>query len=127
MPALTSLEAAAIRAIMDEASEWSDTLARQLQLVQVLSRENTGGGFFTDLRVPEDAPGIHGPSYFGQNVHAAIRGLSHGIGLILFLRDGRMDLLEGYAVAGEDTSPIDFEHVDFRITDEPSGWTENVR
>ena len=84
------------------------------------SRENTGGGFFVDLEVPldvEDVIGEKGP--FGKSVYIGIEGLEYGLGAILFVKDGRLSLLEGYAVGAEDTSSIDFTAVEFALIEEP--------
>jgi hypothetical protein len=123
VPSLTNLEIAAIRTIIDEIPEWRSVLTHQLELVEVADRENTGGGFFTDLRIPDSAPAVVGQTHLGETTHAAIDGLEYGVGLILFLKEGRMDLLEGYSVGGEDTKPIDWERIGFRITDHPTSWS----
>ncbi|MCA1748247.1 MAG: hypothetical protein LC634_01455 [Sphingomonadales bacterium] len=49
--------------------------------------------------------------------------VTKGIGLLLFRKDGRISLLEGYAVAGESTEDIDFETVSFKITDRPGPYS----
>lgn len=116
----TPLERAALDAILDEAREDRGTVAEQLRHASVLSRENTGGGFFTDLKVASDANDIdRKTAHLGQNVWINIEGLEYGLGLILHVKDGRANLLEGYAVGPEDTSGIDFEKVRFAVAKEP--------
>jgi hypothetical protein len=41
-------------------------------------------------------------------------GLQHGMGFILWLRDGYAERLEGYSY-GESTSSVDLERADFEI------------
>ena len=53
--------------------------------------------------------------------------MEYGLGLLLFFEDGRMSLLEGYSVGGENTSELDFEQTDFSITSEPASWEQTVR
>jgi hypothetical protein len=118
----TPLERAALDAVLDEIGEHRGTVSEQLQQASVLSRENTGGGFFTDLKVASEANALdRKTAHFGQNVWISIEGLEYGLGLILHVKDGRANLLEGYAVGPEDTSGIDFEKVRFAVAKEPGG------
>ena len=120
MIAFTPLEQAALTAILDEAGERRTTIERQLLHALVLSRENTGGGFFTKLDVSSDAESLdRKTAALGQNVWISIEGLEYGLGMILHVKDGRASLLEGYAVRPENTSGIDFAHVRFAIASEP--------
>jgi hypothetical protein len=48
-----------------------------------------------------------------------VEGLRYGICCLLFLSDGYPTLLEGYSVAGEDTSQINFNLVKFALRREP--------
>ncbi|OAN54725.1 hypothetical protein [Sphingobium sp. TCM1] len=127
MAELSYLERQAICAILAEKPHCLAMLDDQLQSVMVESRENTGGGFFTTLSVSAQAPAAIVASPLGLNVYASVDGMEHGIGLLLFFEHGRMSLLEGYSVGGEDTSTIEFERTAFAITDEPTAWRGNVR
>lgn len=75
----------------------------------MLSRENTGGGFFSELAVPIATTSGRANRHLGDNVWISVEGLERGLGMILHLEAGRLSLLEGYSVGGEDTSKIDFE------------------
>ena len=85
----------------------------------MLFRENTGGDFFTQLslqgKIPADFLGKH----LGQNVWISVEGMSHGLGMILHLGKEDGSLLEGYAVAPEDTGLINFEQVRFALVHVP--------
>lgn len=116
MAGLTPLERAALSATFAEAGRLAEGLDRLLD-AEVLTRENTGGGFFTTLAVPLPS---RGESLHLGDVWVAVKGLDYGLGIILHLYDERLPLLEGYAVAPEDTSPINFEDVRFAIVGEPS-------
>lgn len=120
MDSFTPLERTALEAIFAEAGQRGSMLERQLLSAKVVSRENTGGGFFAELWVDPDAePSDLKTSSLGQNVWLGIDGLNHGLGAILHYTNGRANLLEGYAVGPEDTSPIDFARVRFAIIQEP--------
>jgi len=116
-----ALEWAALRAIFAETPELAPLLTAQAEQATVTKRENTGGGFFTDISVAGDWEPIRSKSPLGDNVFARVEGLEHGLGLLVFLEEGRLHLLEGYSVAGEDTQPLAFESVAFEITDTPGG------
>jgi hypothetical protein len=116
----TPLERAALEAIMDETGEERDGVAEQLRHASVISRENTGGGFFADLSVASDAPDLdRKTAHWGRDVWMSIDGLEYGLGMILHFKDCRANLLEGYAVGPEDTSAINFQTVRFAIASEP--------
>jgi hypothetical protein len=115
----TRLERAVLEAIFDETPKLRDKLTGQLDRATVLSRENDGGGFFTTIAVGPGAEAIEGPGNLGERTHAHVEGLIHGLGFVLFLKNGRLDLLEGYAVAPEDTSALDFAETGFQLFEEP--------
>jgi hypothetical protein len=74
-------------------------LRRQLERCQVASRRFTGVGFFTTLDVApevEPAPVRPGTMDLGD-VTATIEGLEHGVGFVLFVKDGVLDVLEGFS------------------------------
>lgn len=128
MSAFTPLEHAALAAILDEMVEHRAIIEQQLDHAVVLSRENTGGGFFTDLEAGTRTESLDRKvAPLGQRVWMGIDGLDYGLGMILHLREGRASLLEGYAVGAEDTSKIDFAHVRFAIAGEPGPLPTNVR
>lgn len=116
MGGLTPLERAALRATFAEAGRLADGLDRLVD-ADVLTRENTGGGFFTTLAVP--MPPRFQSLHLGEYVWVAVEGLDYGLGIILHLYEERLALLEGYAVGPEDTSPINFENVRFAVLSEP--------
>mgnify|MGYP001438246314 CR=1 FL=1 len=124
---LTDLEREAISAILGETPEYLTLLKDQLQSIVVESRENSGGGFFTTISVSLQAPAAIVSSPLGLNVYASVDGMEHGLGMLLFFEHGRISLLEGYSVGGEDTTEIEFEQVAFELTEQPTAWRGNVR
>jgi len=110
MEVLSSLERAVLNAIALQVPEVADALAGQQVKVRVTARKNTGRGFYTTLDVSHCSP-IKGVASPVGDVGATVAGLQHGMGFLLWLRDGHIHELEGYAY--EDTSGIDFERVAF--------------
>ena len=119
MTHFTNMETAALRAIFAETPAISSDLQRQLSRATVTKRENTGGGFYTDIAVPDDVPGVKCPKVLGYATHARVEGLEHGLGFVLFLEDGRLQLLEGYARGPESTTSLDLHSLSFEIYHEP--------
>jgi len=105
------LEWAVLDAIALQVPEVADALARQQGKIRVVARENTGAGFYTTLDVSHCSP-IKGLASPLGDVGATVIGLEHGMGFLLWLRDGRIHKLEGFSY-GESTSGIDFEQVAF--------------
>lgn len=96
MEALTPLE----RAVLDKLLAGDDpTLAilrAQAESAQLRSRKNTGVGFYCYFDVPDDIERIGRATFRLGDVNATMKGLSHGAGFVLFVKDGRLDNLEGY-------------------------------
>jgi hypothetical protein len=77
-----------------------------------------GVGFFTGLAADSDKfPPIGLRSPLGHNVWISVEGLQHGIGFLVWLTDGYPTQLEGFTVADDDTSKIDFGAVHFTVRD----------
>lgn len=74
------------------------SLREHVAVCRVLSREFTGVGFWTFLKVPLDTPRADiGPERIVLGgVYAEIEGVEHGAGFILFVEDGYLDNLEGF-------------------------------
>ena len=111
MEVLSRLERAVLDAIALQVPQVADALASEQGKVRVSSRENTGAGFYTTLDVSHRSP-IKGVASPLGDVGATVVGLEHGMGFLLWLRDGHIHQLEGFSY-GENTSGIDFERVAF--------------
>lgn len=110
----TPLERAVLTAICDTYSSDRAALEAQLSTATLLSRENTGAGFYTRFAVERSssAPIVGERSRAGPE--AKIDGLHHGMGFILWLKEGYADCLEGYSYA-ESTTGIIPEAVGFEV------------
>ena len=115
MSAFTELERAALSSIFAEHLDLAPGLEDQLAGAIVTERENTGGGFFTTIRVSDDARPVNGPRVLGHATSANVEGLEHGLGFVLFMADGKLDLLEGFAWGPENTAQLNLADVCFNI------------
>jgi hypothetical protein len=108
MKQLNKLELAVINKILIGHNK----LQEQLHNISVKNREMTGVGFFTTLnisKVPLEETG----NFKLNNVYAEIDGLQYGAGFLLYIKDGMLDMLEGYCY--EDKWPNDFENFELKI------------
>jgi hypothetical protein len=119
MTALTELEVAALQAIFSETPELAPALGQQLEASVVTKRENSGGGFFTRIAVADDASVVICPSVLGEATHARIVGLEHGFGFVLFMKKGKLHMLEGFAYGPECTHDLDLAALRFEMYHEP--------
>jgi hypothetical protein len=111
MASLSRFERSVLDAIARQTVNATDDLMSQIARARVVRRENTGAGFYTSLEVAAEATRAEVGSPVGH-VGAQVSRLAHGMGFLLWMHDGFARALEGYSY-GEDTSAIDFEHVDF--------------
>jgi hypothetical protein len=111
MDSISPLEQAVLDAIELQVPEVADALADQREAIRVTARENTGAGFYTTFDVSHCSPIVNVASPLGD-IGADVVGLEHGMGFMLWLRDGHIHQLEGFSY-GESTSDIDFERVAF--------------
>jgi len=109
MKGLSPLERAVLDAIALQVPEVANALAAQQ--TRVISRENTGAGFYTTIDASRGIR-IEGVTSPVGDVGTTVAGLANGMGFLLWLRDGRISGLEGYSYE-ESTSGLDFESVSF--------------
>jgi hypothetical protein len=102
--------------LADHATEFPE-LAKLLEGVEVEQRENTGSGFFTSLRVLPSEIRFTGKSPIGLRDYA-MEGVAEPIGALLFMSDGRPNLIDCHFF-GTDTTEIAFDKVKFRPWKEP--------
>jgi hypothetical protein len=96
---LTPLEREVVATLLAPDHPVTQALRQQLAGCRVASREFTGHGFFSTLVLADrvaPAPVTRKRLALGD-VAAHIDGLEHGAGFILFVRDGVIAVLEGFA------------------------------
>lgn len=72
------------------------TLRRQYETGRKSDFEFSGVGLFVEFEFTSDAPRVGHSSFELGDVEATVEGLHHGVGAVLFIRDGVIDLLECY-------------------------------
>ncbi len=93
---LTALEYAVLRKLLEGEHPILATLRQQFARCGVSHREYTGVGFYADLAVESSAPVVPRDFELGD-VHAEMPGLEYGAGFVVFVRNGRLTQLEGFA------------------------------
>ena len=76
--------------------------------------ENTGAGFFSTIVAAEDPPTLTEESPL-DGAYAKVEGIEHGMGFIVFLKDGRVSLIEGYCHGDDSTGGLDFARLKFDL------------
>jgi hypothetical protein len=95
--------------------ESSEALKKQIVSAQVVKFENTGAGFFSHLYIdPARATVVESSPLIGA--YGNVLGIEHGMGFIVFLREGRLWLVEGYTHGNVTTVGFDFEKAVFGLT-----------
>lgn len=102
MDEFTPLERAVMDKLLEGDEPESIALRAQWHAATVASRDYSGVGFFTELKVPAeltlpDKP----PRLTISGVIAFIEGIPHGAGFVVFVKDGLLDTLEGFTYDGE--------------------------
>lgn len=100
---LTDFERRAIWSIVAHHPE-AETFARQAEAAQVARRELTGVGKFVHLALPDGTPSLQKLKYPMEELkigHARHPALEAGAGLILWVKEGRMNTLECYTNGGD--------------------------
>jgi hypothetical protein len=98
MEDLNALEQAVLDKLLAGDPPALATLRAQAEKARLFGRELSGVGFFCSFEVPPEAPRLEGLVDFQiDDVDAFVHGLAHGAGFVLFIRDGRLDMLEGFS------------------------------
>jgi len=94
---LDKFESEVMQRIIREDLLISDLLEKQYRVAKVINRHFTGVGFFTYYEIFDKNLKLTERLNFEMGiVQARIDGLAHGMGFILFVREGFIDMLEGY-------------------------------
>jgi hypothetical protein len=110
---LNELEKAVLEQMLRQASgNLLPLLREQIEGASVVSRKNTGAGFFTELKVKQVSRPIEAKVI--KDVCADIEGFDQPMLFLLFLRDGVIHTMEG-ATIDDGTVDIDFSNVRFVI------------
>jgi hypothetical protein len=122
MKRFNALELAALKIIAENYPELKPQLIAMFDSSIVTRRENTGNGFFTEFLAADMAlPPIVSRSPLGD-AWISVENMVHGICCLVHQDEGIPNLLEGYSPAGEDTSLIDFDDVNFTVKANAPPW-----
>lgn len=97
MEALSEFEHAVLMKLLAGDHPVLAVLRTQALAARLASRTQTGAGFFLTFHVPIDAPGVKVKDFQFGDVNAIVNDLQHGAGFVVFVRNGRLDTLEGYS------------------------------
>jgi len=111
---LTKLEQAVLREICRQRADAREALETQLATATVIRRENSGAGFFTHLAVDRSTAAMRSDERVLGNVAATVEGFEQPILLLLFIKNGYADVIEG-ATVGDSTVGIDLLTLRFKI------------
>ena len=93
---LNSLERAVLEKLLCGDLPLLTQLRQQLSKCHVAKREYSGVGFFTDFIIPEDISRTPGLDIQFGDVIGSHPELKNGAGFVLFIKNGVLDMLEGY-------------------------------
>jgi hypothetical protein len=97
MNTLTTIEKQVLEMLLHGQDEVLAILRQQAQRLEVSSREMTGVGFYTEFLVSSDVPRVPGNLTFKLgDVNGAADNVSHGLGFLLYVKEGVLSMLEGY-------------------------------
>lgn len=104
MNALTHLEKDVLRLLLDGDSVVLTALRTQLESAIIGKRTHSGVGFFVDFEVdPKNlSHELSEKSFQLTDVIAEVADLKHGMGFVLFIKDGFLSMLEGHTYDGEE-------------------------
>lgn len=113
MDTLTPFERDVIATILRGDRPVLSDLRAQLAMCWVSKREFTGVGFFTSLAIPSEVPSAELSQRLALgDVHVSMDGVAHGVGIVLFVEDGRLAVLEAFTY----DDPWPDEIVNYAIT-----------
>src|SRR5687768_5121141 len=121
MPPLWPIERAVLDATAQDYPASVAILRQQIETAQVTAFENTGAGFFSTVSVSADAPRLPDKSPL-DGAHGSVNGVKEAMGFVVFLKDGRLSLIEGYCQAIDSTVEIDFATTDFNLRPFSAGY-----
>jgi hypothetical protein len=119
MRPLWPIERAVLEATARDYPTCADALQQQAQSATVIEFENTGAGFFSTLSVEGHVPPL-APASPLNGASGSVNGIKDAMGFLVFLRDGKICLIEGYCQALQSTVGINFEEVSFDL----KPWSE---
>lgn len=97
MEGLNDLERAVLEKLLTGEHPILVTLRAQMESGRLAGRQQTGVGFHCSFEIPPEAPTVSSRDFEVDDVIGELQGLAHGAGFVLFVRNGRIDTLEGFS------------------------------
>lgn len=91
-----NFENTVMETILQEKTERNKSLLEQYRISKVISREFTGYGFYTDFEVSNFDLALPNKENLELGCLGNLEGIKNGAGFILFVRNGFIEMLEGY-------------------------------
>jgi hypothetical protein len=91
-----SFEESVIRKMLEGPGEFLQVLRKQYSVAIVKKREYTVHGFYTYYSIPAEIERLDVQDFQLGNVGAKIDGLKYDAGFLLYVKEGKIDCLEGY-------------------------------
>lgn len=114
MRRLWPIERAILEAAISDYPALAEILRQQIDAAQVAEFKNTGAGFFSTLSVSAHVPRLPDKSPLDVGL-GSVAHLEHGMGFLLFLKDGYVHLIEAYTFGPVSTVGLEFEKVQFAV------------
>jgi hypothetical protein len=116
---LSAFERAVLDKLLTGDSEVLFELREQASHATVTGRDNTEVGFYTSLELPPDAPvSWSGANFYVSGVAADMEGLEVPASFVVFVKDGRIVMLEGVTL-GPESWPATLGRYRLYFIDEP--------
>ena len=91
-----NLEQQLMGLLLEGESPVLNILRQQYALAKIARREFSGVGFFLYFDVPENVPLMEPPNFAAGNVSISLENVPNGAGCVLFVKNGKLNMLEGY-------------------------------
>jgi hypothetical protein len=95
---LTDLEAEITSGIVEGFPLYTGVLMAQLAQSTLESRDYNGYGFYTTVAIAQETPSC---ALFSGRLHASAHIGGELCGFMLWIREGKIDFLEGYPLGGD--------------------------
>jgi hypothetical protein len=97
MTTFTTVEDRVLEMLLRGEDEILSVLRQQARHAQISSRKMTGVGFYTEFVIPSEVPRVPGhPTFKLGDVNGIADNVRHGLGFLLYVKDGALSMLEGY-------------------------------
>jgi hypothetical protein len=112
MMQLSELELEVLKLLLRGDDNVLNCLRNQLARISIKERESSSAGFFTTFESDQTIKAKAYISFKIGDVHGEISGLENGAGFVLYIKNGKLEMLEGYSY--DEKWPKDIE--EFKLT-----------